>query len=121
MPRLLLVSNRLPVTLKFDGRAVDVCPSPGGLATGLKGPHQKSGGQWIGWPGDVSLLDEAQRRELDARLEGLQLVPMHLTPAEVNSYYEGFSNRVLWPLFHYLLDRIPLHSRDWEAYRKVNE
>ncbi|HZA14203.1 MAG TPA: bifunctional alpha,alpha-trehalose-phosphate synthase (UDP-forming)/trehalose-phosphatase, partial [Myxococcaceae bacterium] len=121
MPRLLLVSNRLPVTLKFDGRAVDVCPSPGGLATGLKGPHQQSGGQWIGWPGDVSLLDEAQRRELDARLEGLQLVPMHLTPAEVNSYYEGFSNRVLWPLFHYLLDRIPLHSRDWEAYRKVNE
>jgi trehalose 6-phosphate synthase/phosphatase len=121
MARLLLVSNRLPVMLKVEGQQVHVSPSPGGLATGLKGPHQQSGGHWIGWPGDVSALDDVQLRELDAQLEALRCVPMHLSPAEVHSYYEGFANRVLWPLFHYLLDRIPLHSRDWEAYRKVNE
>jgi trehalose 6-phosphate synthase/phosphatase len=121
MTRLLLVSNRLPVTLKVDGEKVLVTPSPGGLATGLRGPHEQSGGLWVGWPGDVSKLSESQRRELDAQLAALRCVPMHLSPAEVNSYYEGFSNRVLWPLFHYLLDRIPLHSRDWESYRKVNE
>ena len=121
MSRLLLVSNRLPVTVKSEGEQVNVTPSAGGLATGLKGPHEKSGGLWIGWPGDVSKLREPQRRQLEARLAELRCVPMYLSPAEVSQYYEGLSNRVLWPLFHYLLDRIPLHSRDWEAYRQVNE
>jgi trehalose 6-phosphate synthase/phosphatase len=121
MSRLLLVSNRLPVTVKSEGGQLTVNPSAGGLATGLKGPHEKSGGLWVGWPGDVSKLTEAQRVQLDTRLSELRCVPMHLTVAEVNRYYEGFSNRVLWPMFHYLLDRIPLHSRDWESYRKVNE
>ncbi len=121
MPRLLLVSNRLPVTVKVDGDAVQVNPSAGGLATGLKGPHQQSGGLWIGWPGDVSGFTESQRAEVDERLAALRCVPMHLSPEEVERYYEGLSNRVLWPLFHYLLDRVPLHSRDWEIYREVNE
>jgi trehalose 6-phosphate synthase/phosphatase len=39
----------------------------------------------------------------------------------VSQYYDGFSNAVLWPLFHYLLDRIPPTSQEWEAYRSVNE
>ncbi len=121
MSRLLLVSNRLPVTVKSEGEQVTVTPSAGGLATGLKGPHQNSGGLWIGWPGDVSKLRDSQRQKLEARLAELRCVPMYLSPSEVSQYYEGFSNRVLWPLFHYLLDRIPLHSRDWNAYRRVNE
>src|SRR5919198_1351071 len=121
MTRLLLVSNRLPVTVKIDGERIFVTPSPGGLATGLKGPHEQSGGVWVGWPGDVSKLSDEQRGEVDAQLAALRCAPIYLSPAEVNSFYEGFSNRVLWPIFHYLLDRIPLHSRDWEAYRKVNE
>ena len=44
-----------------------------------------------------------------------------LTGAQVARYYEGYSNGVLWPLFHYLLDQIPLHVRDWDAYVEVNE
>jgi trehalose 6-phosphate synthase/phosphatase len=46
---------------------------------------------------------------------------VELTGAEVSRYYDGFSNAVLWPLFHYLLDRIPPHSHDWGVYRAVNE
>jgi trehalose 6-phosphate synthase/phosphatase len=121
MARLLLVSNRLPVTVRTEGPALHVSPSAGGLATGLRGPHQQSGGLWLGWPGDVSGLDEAQRATVEARLAELRCVPMHLSVAEVNRYYEGLSNRVLWPLFHYLLDRVPLHPRDWDSYRAVNE
>ncbi|UQA57981.1 bifunctional alpha,alpha-trehalose-phosphate synthase (UDP-forming)/trehalose-phosphatase [Polyangium aurulentum] len=121
MARLLLVSNRLPVTVKVDHGELHVSPSAGGLATGLKGPHQRSGGLWMGFPGDASRMDEAQRAELEARLAELQCVPIHLSPGEVSRYYEGFSNGVLWPLFHYLLDRVPLDARDWESYRRVNE
>lgn len=119
--RLILVSNRLPVTVKLERGELHVSRSAGGLATGLRGPHEQSGGLWIGWPGDVSRMGEPQRRKLEAHLEELRCVPVYLSSVEVSRYYDGFSNAVLWPLFHYLLDRIPPHSQEWEVYRSVNE
>ncbi|MBV9948496.1 MAG: bifunctional alpha,alpha-trehalose-phosphate synthase (UDP-forming)/trehalose-phosphatase, partial [Myxococcales bacterium] len=121
MPRLILVSNRLPVTVKVEHSEVAVEKSSGGLATGLRGPHEQGDGVWIGWPGDVSRLDEAQRRQVDERLAELRCAPVHLTPSELDHYYDGFSNAVLWPLCHYLLDRIPPTSQEWDVYRSVNE
>jgi len=121
MSRLLLVSNRLPITVKVEHGEVHVNRSAGGLATGMRGPHERSGGLWIGYPGDVSRLPPEQKTALEGRLADLRCVPIHLTPGEVSRYYEGFSNGVLWPLFHYLLDRVPLGERDWESYRRVNE
>ncbi len=119
--RLLLVSNRLPVTVRVEGGRLEVTRSSGGLATGLSGPHERSGGLWVGWPGDVGRLSPAQRLLLDTKLAALRCVPVLLSEAEVSRFYEGFSNRVLWPLFHYLLEHVPEHSRDWETYRRVNE
>jgi trehalose 6-phosphate synthase/phosphatase len=121
MNRILIVSNRLPVTVKTDGDAVRVVPSAGGLATGLSGPHKKSGGLWIGWPGDVSKLDDEKRRGLDEHLTELRTAPVYLTTDEVTRFYDGFSNGVLWPLFHYLLELIPIDSHDWQAYQAANE
>lgn len=123
MGRLVIVSNRLPVTVTLadGGRGVAVARSPGGLATGLSGPHQAAGGPWVGWPGDTTDLSDDQRALLDQRLAELRLVPVTLSREEVAGYYEGFSNRVLWPLFHYLLDHLPLEPMQWELYRKVNE
>lgn len=121
MARLLLVSNRLPVTVKVEKEAVSVVRSPGGLATGLSGPHERSGGLWLGWPGDVSRLTGAQRAQVEGQLAGLRCVPLYLSAGEVSRFYEGYSNRVLWPLCHYLLDRVPRQDRDWDTYRKVNE
>ena len=121
MARLLLVSNRLPVTVKADKDGVSVVRSAGGLATGLRGPHERSGGLWVGWPGDVSRLTQAQRSSVDAQLAEQRCVPLHLSSSEVNRYYEGYSNQVLWPLCHYLVDRMPRQERDWDVYRKVNE
>ncbi len=121
MSRLLLVSNRLPVTVKADKDQVSVVRSAGGLATGLSRPHERSGGVWIGWPGDVSKLTGAQRAQVESQLAALRCVPLYLSASEVSRYYEGYSNRILWPLCHYLLDRMPRLHRDWEAYAKVNE
>ncbi|KFE65369.1 bifunctional alpha,alpha-trehalose-phosphate synthase (UDP-forming)/trehalose-phosphatase [Hyalangium minutum] len=121
MSRLLLVSNRLPVTVKAEKEHVSVVRSAGGLATGLSGPHERSGGLWIGWPGDVSRLSSPQRAEVESQLAALRCVPLYLSPSEVARFYEGYSNRVLWPLCHYLLDRMPRHHRDWDAYAKANE
>ena len=120
MPRLLLVSCRLPVTVRVEAGAVHVNRSPGGLATGLRGPHERSEGLWLGWPGDISALTDEQRASLRGSLDALRVVPIELNEAEINGFYEGFSNRVLWPLCHYLLDQIPLDSRDWGTYQAVN-
>jgi trehalose 6-phosphate synthase/phosphatase len=121
MGRLILVSNRLPITVQAEHGQLSVVRSTGGLATALRAPHDRSEGTWIGWPGDISRLTEPQRAELDAKLGDQRLVALHLTAHEVSRYYDGFSNAVLWPLFHYLLDRIPPTSQEWDVYRAVNE
>ncbi len=120
MARLIVVSNRLPVTVAVSQGTATVKPSMGGLATGLRGPFERSQGLWIGWPGDLSRLGAQAREAALAELSQLHTMPVELTAEEVRSYYEDFANGVLWPLFHYLLDRVPLHSKGWESYRRVN-
>jgi hypothetical protein len=103
----LVVSNRLPVTVHTAQGRASVTASAGGLATGLRGAFDRShGGGSAGLaasPGSTT----AARDEVLAGLADLRCVPVELTAEEVRSYYEDFSNGVLWPLFHYLLDRIP--------------
>jgi trehalose 6-phosphate synthase/phosphatase len=122
MPRVLIVANRLPVTVHATEAGMDVQKSSGGLATGLLRPHEQSGGLWIGWSGaPEDELSETQRAALNEQLGAMRLVSVPLTAEHVARYYEGFSNGVLWPLFHYLLDQIPLQVLDWEPYVEVNE
>ena len=121
MARVIIVSNRLPITVSASGGSVQLKRSAGGLATGLSGPHEKSGGLWMGWPGDVEGLDAAQRAELDRQLAERRIVAVPLSRDDVRRYYEGYSNGVLWPLFHYLLDSVPLVSPDWDVYVRVNQ
>ncbi len=120
MARLLIVSNRLPVTIQQREGAVSVEPSTGGLATGMKGPHDRLGGLWIGWPGSTSGLPAPALQEVERRLAELRLVPVRLSTEEVTRYYEGYSNSVLWPLFHYAVSRLPLDVADFDAYDAVN-
>ncbi|MGK3967115.1 bifunctional alpha,alpha-trehalose-phosphate synthase (UDP-forming)/trehalose-phosphatase [Sorangium sp. So ce118] len=122
MSRLLIVSNRLPVTVRVEQGDVAVVPSTGGLVTAIRGPHERHGGLWLGWPGDVSRLTAEQLQQVEEQLERLGTVPVHLTASEVRRYYDGFSNDVLWPLFHYLVEKVHVDARrDWETYRAVNE
>ena len=122
MSRLLIVSNRLPVTVKLDRGDFAINRSSGGLATGLFGPHEQSDSLWIGWPGDVSRFDGNQRARIERKLSDLRCVPIHLTPAEITRYYEGFSNGVLWPLFHYSTDKVQGDAwSNWKVYANVNQ
>ncbi len=118
---MLLVSNRLPVTAVVDANGVHVESSSGGLATGLRGPHERSGSLWIGWPGELPKLRAKRRSELDERLAELRCVPVHLSRTEVRRFYDDISNGVLWPLFHYMVDQVPQEARGWETYREANE
>src|SRR6266702_2459488 len=121
MPRLLIVSNRLPITVRLaEGGAVSVEPSTGGLATGMKGPHERLGGLWIGWPGDLERLPDGARREVDRRLAELRLAGVPLSADEIARYYEGYSNAILWPLFHYSVARLPNEVSGFDTYEQVN-
>jgi len=119
--RVVIVSNRLPVTAHANGPHVRLADASGGVATGLRAHHQRSGGLWIGWPGEVSPWTTTQRAELDRQLREREIVPVHLSQDHIERYYHGFANRVLWPLFHYLIDRVPVDAAGWGAYRQVNE
>ncbi|NUP04437.1 MAG: bifunctional alpha,alpha-trehalose-phosphate synthase (UDP-forming)/trehalose-phosphatase [Polyangiaceae bacterium] len=119
--RLILVSNRLPISIVGSGEDAQLVPSSGGLVTGLSGPHARRNGLWIGWPGDLSVFDERGRKAVDERLFAMRAVPVHIEAAEAKRFYEGFSNGVLWPLFHYLVDRVPPQPRGWDDYVRVNE
>jgi trehalose 6-phosphate synthase/phosphatase len=119
MGRLLIVANRLPVTVTTgaDGRA-HIETSPGGLVSGLSGLHERGDGLWIGWLGDPHAAeDPGIARELAAQ----RLVAVPLSDADVQQYYHGFSNAVIWPLFHYLIERLPLEIENFETYERVNE
>jgi trehalose 6-phosphate synthase/phosphatase len=107
--------------VQIEGNQLVVADAAGGLATGLRGFHEQSGGLWIGWPGMTESLSASQRDAVDRQLAERGIVPLHLTDAEVREYYEDFSNGVLWPVFHYLLERIPLSPTTWETYQRVNE
>jgi trehalose 6-phosphate synthase/phosphatase len=119
-PRLLIVSNRLPVTVRtVDGRP-SVRRSIGGLATGLQGPHERSGGLWIGWPGDVDGLDSRALADVDRQLADLRTVPLSLDAREVATFYEHISNGVLWPICHDRVDQLPLNVDGWDVYESAN-
>jgi trehalose 6-phosphate synthase/phosphatase len=121
MARLILVSNRLPIAARTERGELVVTNSPGGLASGLSGLHETGDGVWVGWPGETWRLAPNQREALRQRLIDMRCIPVELTAGEVQRYYDSFSNGVLWPLLHYELDRLPMHPRGWDAYRRVNE
>lgn len=121
MPRVLIVSNRLPVTMRKRASGLSVERSVGGLATGLRTPHERSGGYWIGWPGDLSELDNADMFEARRQLHELRAVPVTIQQEDATVFYEEISNGILWPLFHDRLDRLPMKLEGWEAYERVNE
>jgi trehalose 6-phosphate synthase/phosphatase len=120
MKRLLIVSNRLPVTVKTHKGIIDYTPSGGGLATGmasLNGDYEK---HWIGWPG-VHPKTEEMREQITATLGKDNIHPVFLSPQEIEEYYEGFSNKTIWPLFHYFTEFANYNQDFWIGYQHVNE
>src|SRR6187402_1517908 len=65
--------------------------------------------------------NDEQRAQLDKKLAEHSATPVYLSAQEAERFYEGMSNSVIWPLFHYLVDRMPLFVRDFDEYRSVNE
>src|SRR5690606_19901561 len=61
------------------------------------------------------------RRVLFRSLSELNLIPVFLTTEQIEGYYEGFSNEVLWPIFHHRLSYAVYRQENWAYYKEVNQ
>jgi trehalose 6-phosphate synthase/phosphatase len=120
MSKTIIVSNRLPVKLSESNGDYNFIPSEGGLATGLGSVYRKSGNVWVGWPG-MEITDIDHKHRISAELDALNLKPVFLTQDEINNYYEGFSNEILWPVFHYMPTYARYQQIYWDSYLAVNK
>jgi trehalose 6-phosphate synthase/phosphatase len=120
--KLIVVSNRLPVTLVRDGDTWTAKASSGGLATAMEPVLKKAGGLWIGWSGDDGTLDPAERERILSGLSGgFSYRPVELDPGNAKAFYEGYPNQTIWPLFHYFPTRMNFTAEGWDAYKKGNQ
>ena len=121
--RLICVSNRLPVTIDPTTEPPSIRPSSGGLVTALSPVLKRSGGVWMGWTGqDRETSDGVRELLAEASVTlGFDLAPVNLSPEHVRGFYSGFSNQIIWPLFHDLQSRCNFDPDYWSAYLKVKD
>ena len=121
MNRLIVVSNRLPFALDSAGEDLwTVTPAVGGLVSAIEPVLRERGGIWIGWPGIAGEIPEELLAEA-TRDAGYNVVPVALSETERNEFYYGYSNEVIWPLFHDLQNFCNFEPTYWQVYKEVNE
>lgn len=120
MSKTIIVSNRLPIKIIEDDGKIHLKQSEGGLATGLSSIYKHGDNIWIGWPGET-ICDQNRQQDVVNLLDKENLYPVFLSEDEIENYYEGFSNEVLWPVFHYMTTYAQFENRYWKYYQEVNE
>jgi trehalose 6-phosphate synthase/phosphatase len=122
MNKTIIVSNRLPLQISINDNQLEVMPSVGGLATGMKSVHAEGNGLWVGWSGITDEdLNETIEAEVNLKIKQAKCRAVALNEADVDDFYLGFSNRTLWPLFHYFSEYAEFKKTHWEAYKRVNQ
>ncbi|WP_454853619.1 alpha,alpha-trehalose-phosphate synthase (UDP-forming) [Rhizobium binxianense] len=113
MSRLIVISNRVPVPEKNSAAVA------GGLAVALQAALEQHGGIWMGWSGKSSDTKEPGPLSLQQR-GNITYALTDLTGKDVDEYYFGFANRVLWPICHYRLDLAEYGRKEMAGYFRVN-
>lgn len=122
MNKTIIVSNRLPLQINIEDNSLLIKPSVGGLATGMKSVHEDGNGIWIGWSGlTEEELDEDLSNQVKKEVTKAKCATVPLTQDDVDKFYFGFSNKTLWPLFHYFMEYTEFENDQWEAYKTVNQ
>lgn len=110
--RVILISNR--VTVPTQGRAT----APGGLAVAVKAALKQRSGIWFGWSGNST--DEPSPEPQIIERNRTTYAVIDLSNADYQEYYNGFANRVLWPILHYRVDLAEYSHSDLGGYQRVN-
>lgn len=111
MSRLIVISNRVAIAARG-------AESTGGLAVGIHAALLETGGVWCGWSGELAEAPNDHFNRFNAGQ--IDYATLDLKTSDYQGYYNGFSNSVLWPLFHYRLDLVNFSREAYDAYRQVN-
>ncbi|NHN58748.1 MULTISPECIES: trehalose-6-phosphate synthase [Halorussus] len=120
---LVVVSNREPYSHSYDGDEITVDRPVGGLTAGLDPVMQRAKGTWVAWgdgDADREVVDEHDRVGVPPEDPAYTLRRIWLDDDEIEEYYYGYSNQVLWPLCHSDRGRITYEPRFWDRYEAVN-
>ncbi len=84
--------------------------------------HGATDSVWVGWSGLPSdSLTPAERASLNARLLAeFHSITVDLSADELDSFYFGFCNNIIWPLFHYFPTYVEYDNELWQSYLRVN-
>ena len=118
--RLIVVSNRLPVTITKTENGFKYQMSSGGLVSALSGLKREMSFTWIGWPG-LDFPKEEREEIAKTLLETYSCYPVFLDDDIADAHYNGFSNGIIWPLFHYYPGEINFDESQYEAYQIANQ
>ena len=122
MGRLLVIANRLPFSITKRAGKFTFRPSAGGLAVGLSSLPESYERLWIGWPGITNeKLTHHDKEQIREKLAEENCLPVFLSEKQIERYYLGFSNKTIWPLFHYFPTRTVWEDSFWKAYQQVNQ
>ncbi|WP_455368477.1 bifunctional alpha,alpha-trehalose-phosphate synthase (UDP-forming)/trehalose-phosphatase [[Eubacterium] cellulosolvens] len=120
MSRVLLVSNRLPVNIVKRANQIHLQPSVGGVSKGLNSFRQSLDSVWIGWPGISTESIGEKKKYVEKNLRSQDYYPVFISQNEIENYYHGFSNKTIWPLFHYFTQYTTYNDAFWDNYKRVN-
>src|SRR6476619_2054915 len=113
MARVVVVSNRVAVPNR------DGAMRAGGLEVVLRSFLKRNQGVWFGWSGRLVAKGDEQVREL--KHSDVTYITTDICRGDFQEYYNGFANRMLWPILHYRLDLVEFSSREMAGYLRVNE
>jgi len=111
LARLVVVSNRVGIP--------DSGQRAGGLEVSIRPALKKRGGLWFGWNGKVTEGEPEAAKTVER--DSVSYVTMGLQKDDYEEFYNGFANRVLWPILHYRLDLAEFTRRELGGYLRVNE
>ena len=127
--RLVIVSNRLPITVKEAGGNLVYEDSIGGVATGIKSYLKNLDNRsfqgineyiWVGWPGN-EIPDFAKEKVKKELFSLYNSYPVFLEKQEIDKFYLGFSNKTIWPLFHGFKNLVDWQGEEYDKYIDVNK
>ena len=119
--RLIVVSNRLPLTLHKTEVGWTTERSSGGFASAMNPLLRRSGGDWVGWTGSAENGDEEGRRAvLQDWVRTERCFAIELPENIATRFYEGYANQTLWPVFHNFPSLLKFDAPAWDAYVEAN-
>jgi trehalose 6-phosphate synthase/phosphatase len=122
MPKLLIISYELPLILDRTGHQhFEITPKSDAITMGLEDFYRKQNAFWIGRPGiDRGDIAKDERKRLEKEFLQNRCHPIYTGKKENERFLDGFSNRTLWPLFHYFTQNAVYREDYWKNYVKVN-